>query len=300
LPLNSVLQAFAAQFSPSPLQRIHDPEFARHGVELWIKRDDLLHPIVSGNKWRKLKYSLNHALQIGVDTVVSMGGAYSNHLHALAFASQQLKLKSIGLVRGERPAHSNPTLDDLAQWGMTLRFVSRSDYRQLRNFRSHNDLPGLQAGEYWLPEGGASELALRGIGEIIAEIDMDFDHLLVACGTGATLAGLVAAAPEKWGIAALKGAQFLVDEVNRLLRHGKSGYVNWHILLDYHHGGFAKTSPVLLSFMESFRQQYSLALDPVYTGKMAFAAYAMLEQGCFQAGQRVVLLHTGGLQGTRA
>ena len=145
-------------------------------------------------------------------------------------------------------------------------------------------------------------MALQGIREIQTEINMDFDHMLVACGTGTTLAGLIAAASERtrlWGIAALKGAEFLIDDVKQLLPRGAGKYGNWNVLLNYHHGGFAKTTPALLAHMDSFQRQHSLALDPIYTAKATFAAYDMLDQGCFEPGQRIVLLHTGGLQGAR-
>ncbi|MGR9100682.1 MAG: 1-aminocyclopropane-1-carboxylate deaminase/D-cysteine desulfhydrase, partial [Gammaproteobacteria bacterium] len=141
-------------FGPSILQKINDPLLADCDIELWMKRDDLLHPVISGNKWRKLKFILNHALSLGTDTIISMGGAYSNHLHALAYAGKILGLKTIGIVRGERPRILNPTLQDVIRWGMQLEFVSRTGYRQYRLYRRWDDPPAAAYSGYWIPEGG--------------------------------------------------------------------------------------------------------------------------------------------------
>ena len=300
--LHPRLRCLAHQFRPSPVMRIIDADFAARGVELWIKRDDLLHPIISGNKWRKLKYGLDHALQLGADTLISMGGAYSNHLHALAYAGHSLGLSTQGLIRGECPDKLNPTLCDLQAWGMQLRFVSRDDYRQLRQYQQYDALPDLPIGGYWLPEGGASDLALRGVAEIIDEIDRVYDVLVVACGTGTTLAGLITAAScetQVLGIAALKGAAFLIEDVKRLLSQHTPIQAQWDILLDYHHGGFAKNTAALLAFMHDMQSRHRLPLEPVYTAKALYAIYDLLHRDYFKPGQRVLMIHTGGLQGTR-
>lgn len=298
--LHSRLRALEAGFGKSGLSPIADPSLSATRVQLWIKRDDLLHPIISGNKWRKLKYLLNDAMVNGADTLVSMGGAYSNHLHALAFAGKCLGLKTIGYVRGEPPDIFNPTLRDLQRWGMELRFVSRGEYRELRAYK-HNDLPGVSANQYWVPEGGANSLALKGLAEIAGEITMEYDHLLVACGTGTTLAGLISAAPltcRITGIAALKGANFLTDDVKQLLTQNRS-YTNWQIVHDYHFGGFAKSTPELHQFVRQFESLHDISLEPVYTGKLLFAVFDLARKGYFKPGQCVVVLHTGGLQGAR-
>jgi 1-aminocyclopropane-1-carboxylate deaminase len=207
-------------FKPSILTKIDDPLLDRYEIELWIKRDDLLHPIVSGNKWRKLKYSLDHALSSGADTIISMGGAYSNHLHALAYVGKVVGLKTLGFIRGEQPETLTPTLCDMQNWGMELFVVSRSDYRLLRQHKGCHDLPGLKPQQYWLPEGGAQALALKGLAELVNEIDVPYDILCTPCGTGATLAGMIDAAPEQvsvMGFAALKNAVFLQTDVEALL-----------------------------------------------------------------------------------
>ncbi|MGY6276708.1 1-aminocyclopropane-1-carboxylate deaminase/D-cysteine desulfhydrase [Methylomonas sp. MgM2] len=300
--LHPKLRQLQKQFAESPLVQVDDDLFHACGVELWIKRDDLLHPIISGNKWRKLKYILDHALKLGADTVVSMGGAYSNHLHALAFVGKWLGLKTIAYVRGERPEALNPTLADLLDWGMDLRFVSRVDYRRLRAYRAHDSFPGLKSGQYWLPEGGAAELALKGVADIVREIDIEFDVLFTACGTGTTLAGLIQAAPPQTkliGVAALKGAEFLKADVSQMRFESNCPEREWTILLDYHFGGFAKKTAELLEFMQAFQAGHAIPVEPVYTAKALYAVYDLLQKGCFKSGQRIVVLHTGGLQGSR-
>ena len=298
--MHSKLPALEQQFCVSTLTQLADPLLQQQGVELWIKRDDLLHPVISGNKWRKLKYILDHALTLQTETIISMGGAYSNHLHALAFVGKVLGLKTAAYIRGEKPEKFSPTLRDIQDWEMALTFVSRSNYRELRNYKCHDSLPGLKEGEYWLPEGGATELALQGVREILSEMTVDYDVLCVPCGTGTTLAGLIVAAADSvqiLGIAALKGAGFLYDDVRKLLPENAG--TNWQINLDYHFGGFAKSTVQLREFIDHFENQQGIALDPVYTGKMLFALYDLIRQGYFKAGQRIIAVHTGGLQGKR-
>lgn len=286
-------------FKPSILTKIDESLCAHKAIELWMKRDDQLHPVISGNKWRKLKFILDHALYSGADTIISMGGVYSNHLHALAYVGKVLGLKTIAYVRGDAPAVLTPTLVDLKNWGMELRFISRTEYRQLRHYKGCLDLPGLKPQQYWLPEGGAQALALCGVTELVAEIDIAYDYLCVPCGTGATLAGLISATSDNISLlafAALKNAGFLNADVSSLLKHSKS---NWQINLDYHFGGFASTTPELLNFISAFEAKTTIQLEPVYTGKMMYALYDLISQGHFSAGQRIIAIHTGGLQGDR-
>jgi 1-aminocyclopropane-1-carboxylate deaminase len=286
-------------FSSSMLTKVDVPLFAHYHIELWIKRDDLLHPVISGNKWRKLKYILNDALSVGAKHLISMGGAYSNHLHALAYLGQALNLKTTGLIRGERPEILTPTLIDMQNWGMELKFISRSDYRTLRHDQGWQAFVESKPDQYWLPEGGAQTLALKGVAELVKEIDLPYHTLCVPCGTGTTLAGLVNAVPESvsvLGIAALKNAGFLQADVAHLLPQQRP---NWEINLAYHFGGFAKANAELIDFMTEFELMTHIPLEPVYTGKMLFALYALLKKDYFKAGQRIIAVHTGGLQGTR-
>lgn len=287
-------------FKPSILTKLGDPLLDEYQIELWIKRDDLLHPIISGNKWRKLKYSLDHALSLGSDTLISMGGTYSNHLHALAYAGKILGLKTKAFIRGEQPTTLTSTLIDIQNWGMELSFVSRSDYKLLRQYKNCHDLPALKRSQYWVPEGGAQILALKGVAELINEIDITYDILCVPCGTGATLAGIINAAPEKasiWGFAALKNAAFLESDVASLLPKISSD--NWKVNLDYHFGGFAKKSTELLDFISNFEDKTGIPLESVYTGKMLFGIYDLITKHTFKPGQRIIAIHTGGLQGKR-
>ena len=287
-------------FKPSILTKLGDPLLDEYQIELWIKRDDLLHPIISGNKWRKLKYSLDHALSLGSDTLISMGGTYSNHLHALAYAGKILGLKTKAFIRGEQPTTLTSTLIDIQNWGMELSFVSRSDYKLLRQYKNCHDLPALKRSQYWVPEGGAQILALKGVAELINEIDITYDILCVPCGTGATLAGIINAAPDKasiWGFAALKNAAFLESDVASLLPKISSN--NWKVNLDYHFGGFAKKSTELLDFISNFEDKTGIPLESVYTGKMLFGIYDLITKHTFKPGQRIIAIHTGGLQGKR-
>jgi 1-aminocyclopropane-1-carboxylate deaminase len=291
LPLEQSLQ-------PSPLVPICDPLLQQHGIELWLKRDDLLHPIMSGNKWRKLKYSLNHALWLGKNTLISMGGIYSNHLHALAYIGKMLEINTIGLVRGEAPTPLTPMLQDVQNWGMVIQYFSRSQYRQLRQYRQFDSLPDLKSGQYWLAEGGAHAFALQGVKELANEINIPYDTLCVACGTGTTLAGLAGAVPESVhiiGFVALKHGDFLQHDIQALMPLR----CNWQLNHDYHFGGFGQTHASLLAFMERFEHDTTIPLEPIYTGKMLYGIYDLIKQGHFKPGHRIVAIHTGGLQGKR-
>ncbi len=286
-------------FSPSVLTKLQHPLLEQKKIQLWVKRDDLIHPIISGNKWRKLKYILDHALSKGAKTIISMGGAYSNHLHALAYVGKQLNLNTVGYIRGEQPKKISPTLQDLQLWGMELRFVSRAQYRELRNYKQFDQLPNRQKDEYWLPEGGATALALKGVAEIIAEIDLEFDVLCVPCGTGTTLAGLIEASSACYkivGFSALKGGSFLIQDVEQLLTKKR---LNWAVLTDYHFGGFAKCTNELLLFIEKFLIQQAIELEQVYTGKMFYGLFDLIQQDYFKPEQKIIAIHTGGLQGRR-
>lgn len=300
--MHPALVSLEKGFASSLLQPLSDPLFKARRLEVWVKRDDLLHPVISGNKWRKLKYILNHALSLEKDTVVSMGGAYSNHLHALALTGKLLNLKTRAFVRGERPKSLNPTLKDLENWDMKLNFISRSDYRLLRGYKEHDALTDLKNSEYWLPEGGALSLALQGVGELVEEIGQLFDCICSPCGTGTTLAGIIQAVPAQTqvlGFAALKGASFLHDDITQLLPEEKVERQNWQINTDYHFGGFAKTAPSLLEFIDGFERRHKIPVEPIYSGKMLFALYDLIELGYFSPGSRIIALHTGGLQGKR-
>ncbi len=293
------LADFEARLKPSRLTKLESALLRQKKIELWLKRDDLLHPVVSGNKWRKLKYNLREAIALQKHTLISMGGAYSNHLHALAYIGNLVGFHTIGIVRGEQPTFDNPTIADLKQWGMELRFISRSEYRHYRDFNQKKTILGLGSNQYWLPEGGANSLAFQGSGEIADEIDIAYDFLCAPCGTGATLAGLINRMPGNvcaLGFPALKNIEGLQAEVENWLTDPRK---NWQLLTNYHFGGFAKINAALLSFIQTFEERTGIPLDPVYTGKMLFGLFDLAAADFFAPGSRIVAIHTGGLQGKR-
>ncbi len=287
-------------FCPAPTLRVDDP-LLPSDTELWIKREDLLHPIISGNKWRKLKYVLNDALSLGFSHWVSMGGYRSNHLHALAFIGRELGLKTTGIIRGERPAQTNPTLQDIESWGMSLEFVSRSKFRQLREYKQWDSKPGKDYAGYWIPEGGSCPHALAGVTEMVDDVPVKFQTIALACGTGTTLAGVSCALSNRQnalGFGVLKNAGFLNEDVKKLLaQSGKSINKLPEIILDYHFGGFAKQTRSLTTFIADFESRTGIPLEPVYTGKMMYGLYDLITTQEHWRDQSIVAIHTGGLQG---
>lgn len=283
--------------SRSPLQTIQAPELTNKGIRLSVKRDDLLHPVISGNKWRKLKYNLL-TLPKNTKGILTFGGAYSNHLVATAAASHLLNYPSVGIVRGEEDPH-NQSLQFCRQQGMQLEFWTRGDYRQKDQLDVLDELRNRFPNHYFLPEGGSNALALRGAGELVDEMlsqASDVSHIMVAAGTGGTAAGILQALPKSIRlevIAALKG-DFLKNTLSTLAPQAKAP---WKVWTDYHFGGYAKSSPQLWALLNQIYRQHQLPLDPIYTGKVGWAFWDLLHQDWFPAGSHVVLIHTGGLQG---
>lgn len=290
----------------TPLQKIQHPLLKKYSVQLYIKREDLIHPLISGNKWYKLKYNLIEAKAQGFKRILSFGGAYSNHLHALAWAGQRYNFETVGVIRGELVEPLNPTLQDLREWGMELHPVSRSEYRLRHDAGFLAGLRDTYSPCYVVPEGGANALALKGCGEIVTAIDEQLDHydyLCVPCGTGATLAGMSLALKSGrrlLGFSALKNYTQFGADIGRMLDSASlSGRGNWQIIDAFHCGGFGKINLELVNFMAGWQRQTGIALDPIYTGKMLMGLFELLEGGYFKAGSRIVVVHTGGLQGLR-
>ena len=292
-------------YQPSPCQRLQSRFFP--DLQIWVKRDDLLHPQVSGNKLRKLKYPLQ---TLSTDaTIITMGGPWSNHLHATAHAAALGGWRSIGLVRGAQEV-SSATLADCAKLGMQLQFVDRNAYRHLRsdaeNWRTYIDAATLK-NVHWLPEGGSTPQALRGVAEAIDECEVALhfilDTVVVACGTGAMLAGILAGLRGRShaiGVAVLKNAEYLHAEIASLLQAASyPAYKNYDLLTDCHHGGYAKASSALLTFCREFSAESGIPVEPVYTGKVFYALAQMVQAGAFRTDQRILVMHTGGLQGAR-
>jgi 1-aminocyclopropane-1-carboxylate deaminase/D-cysteine desulfhydrase-like pyridoxal-dependent ACC family enzyme len=286
----------------SPVQEVIDSELKKSGIRLLIKRDDLIHEHISGNKWRKLKYNLPEAAEKNHHTILTFGGAYSNHIAATAFAANKAGLSSIGVIRGEED-ETNPTLQFARENEMQLHFVSREEYRR----KMEDDfLDGMEEtfGRFFLvPEGGANGLGVRGCTEILTEIEEDFDLVCCAAGTGTTLAGLALTLKndqELLGFPALKGGDFLNAEVERLIAESRlraTANINYKLIMDYHFGGYAKLKPELLEFIAGFKRRTGIPLDPIYTGKMMFGIYDLIQKGNIPYGKTVLAVHTGGLQG---
>ena len=286
------------------LQPIRTPGTEQRGVRVLLWRDDLLNPLLPGNKARKLKYNLLAAKAQGQHTLLTFGGAYSNHLAAVAVAGRQQDFQTIGLVRGEETLPLNPTLRQCAADGMRLHYLDRTRYRQLAKtgFLDEGELAAEFGPAYVLPEGGTNPLALRGMAELVAEIRVhtEFDALAVPVGTGGTLAGVLlglAGAGRALGIAALKGATGLAADIDRLTEEAAGcTYCNYEVLTGYHFGGYARYSAPLLAFIQEFEARHGVLLDPIYTGKLLFGVLDLVAQGYFPVGSTVVAVHTGGLQ----
>ena len=291
---------------PSPLVLLQDQQWEDRGVQLYIKRDDLLAPQPNdpfcGNKWRKLQYNLLRAKEEGHKTLLTFGGAYSNHLAGVASAGYHLGFATIGMVRGE--VVDNPTLALAQRNGMELHFVDRTTYRNKKEPAYLSQLEDHFGKAYILPEGGTNAAAYPGCAALAEEIMVQCPetptHLAVACGTGGTLTGLLSGLPylnppQVIGISVLKG-DFMTREVEQQLAALGENKTNWQVHSNFHHGGYARQSAELMAFIQTFYQQHGILLEPVYTGKLFFALYALLAQGYFPAGSRVVGIHTGGMQ----
>lgn len=285
----------------APVQLLHDSLFLAKGVQVYLKREDLLHPTISGNKWRKLKYNLQAAREQEKDTLLTFGGAYSNHIAAVAAAGNEFNFRTIGYIRGEAHITLNPTLTFATNCGMQLHYLDRETYR-LKN--TSDFLEKLQhefPTAYLLPEGGTNILALKGCTEIVQDIPVPYNYILCAAGTGGTLAGIIAGlAGEKQiiGFPALKGGEFLKEDIAQLIfSYSGQHYTNWELQTQYHFGGYAKIKPELIQFMQYSRQQHQVQIEPIYTGKMLFGLYDLVRNDYFKPGTSVVVIHTGGLQG---
>lgn len=277
-------------------------------------RLDRLDAELSGNKWFKLKYNLIHAHSGNHKQLLSFGGYYSNHLHALAAAGHRFGFKTVGVVRGAEPQKYGPTLQDLVKYGMHLKFVSRESYRNKTCDKFLSTLKKEFGDFFLIPEGGSNILGVKGCTEIVTglwnEPSCGPDFIVMGCGTGATLAGVVLGTQGRskvLGVSALKGAQYLEQNVLDLMTEfGKYKGVahavsrgSWQIYHDYHFGGFAKLTPELVSFMDMFSSASSLPLEPVYVGKTLYAIHDLIRKAVIPEGARVLLIHTGGLQGVR-
>lgn len=268
-----------------------------NNISLVIKREDLIHPFVSGNKFRKLKYNLLQAKAENKEIVLTFGGAFSNHIAAVAYAGKEQDFKTIGIIRGDELLdkwEENPTLKFAHENGMHFEFVSREDYR-LKSEISFIEKLKQKFGDFYLvPEGGTNELAVKGCEEILTEEDSDFNYVCCAVGTGGTISGLINSAGENQrilGFPALKG-DFLQDEIRIFAKKD-----NWNLISDYHFGGYGKVNLELIEFINSFFEETNVPLDPIYTGKMVFGVIDLIHKDYFPENSKILLIHTGGLQG---
>lgn len=282
---------------PSPLVEIRDEHVESRGVRLYLKRDDLIHAELPGNKWRKLKYNIAAAQEQGVSTLLTFGGAYSNHIKATAAAGHYFGFNTIGVIRGEEHTPLNDVLTYAARRGMQLTYMDRSAYREKTSPSFIADLRARFGDFYLIPEGGSNALAVEGCRELVDEIDVDFDIICCPCGTGGTLAGISAALHQGQravGFSALKGGTFLIDEVAELQRQSLGTVLNnWAIESEFHFGGFARRTSELDNFVKLFQETHGLTLDWVYVAKMMFGIFRLAERGVFAPGTSIVAVITG-------
>lgn len=266
-------------------------------VTLTIKREDKIHRHISGNKYRKLKYNLISAREQLHDTLLTFGGAFSNHIAATASAGAEHGFKTIGIIRGEElidKISGNPTLVFAQKCGMHFKFVSRELYRKKVTPQFLDDLKNEFGNFYMLPEGGTNHLAIKGCEEILTEADKEYDYVCVSVGTGGTISGLINSSgtdQKILGFPSLKG-DFLRNEIKKM-----TNKTNWELITDYHFGGYGKINRDLIAFINQFKQETKVPLDPVYTGKMLFGIVDLIVKGFFRKGSKILVIHTGGLQG---
>ncbi len=272
----------------------------KNNIELFIKREDQLHSIISGNKLRKLKYNLEEAKRQNKSCLLTFGGAFSNHILAVAGAGNEFGFATIGIIRGEELEHKiseNPTLLRAQDLGMKFHFVTRSQYRNKEEVTFLDSLKNKFGDFYLVPEGGTNSFAIKGCEEILTASDKSFfTHITCAVGTGGTISGIINSSIEKQqiiGFSSLKGA-FLSDVIRNFVNK-----TNWNIIEDYHFGGYGKINDELVSFLNLFYNHTSIPLDPVYTGKMVFGVMDLINKGYFLPNSKILMIHTGGLQGIK-
>lgn len=267
------------------------------GIRLTVKREDLLHPHISGNKFRKMKYNILRAKEEGKQALLTFGGAFSNHIAATAAAGKEYGFETVGVIRGDELVDKigdNPTLAFAENCGMRFKFVTREAYRHKAENAFIEGLRATFGDFYHVPEGGTNDLAIKGCEEILQPEDARFTHICCAVGTGGTISGLInTALPHQQvvGFPALKGAGLDKD----IAMYAKQD--NWQLVEDYHCGGYGKISEELIAFMNDFFEKTGILLDPVYTGKLFFGVIDWIQNGKFPENSDILLIHTGGLQG---
>lgn len=296
-----MMSDFISKYTQNEAIQLKSQFFEQKGVSVYLKPEYLNHRTISGNKWWKLKYNLEEALKQKAKTLLTFGGAYSNHIRATAAAAKEAGLASIGIIRGEEVRPLNDVLTFAKACGMDLHYVSREDYRGKTEVDFIDRLQHQFGDFYLIPEGGTNQLAVKGCEEWGKQllVSHDFDFLCLPVGTGGTMAGLVCGlAGEKKivGISVLKGGGFLAHEVEKLIEsQTEKTYTNWSVNADYHFGGYAKTTSELIELMTSFEEMFQIPLDHVYTGKLIFGVMNLIRSDYFKAGSTILILHTGGI-----
>ena len=266
---------------------------------VYIKREDLIHPIVSGNKFRKLKYNILQAKAEKKTKILTFGGAFSNHIAAVAYAAKKNGFQSIGIIRGdelENKVNENPTLSFARKCGMQFDFVSRETYRKKSEPDFIENLKEEYGDFYFIPEGGTNELAIKGCQEILNEDDNAFNYICCSVGTGGTISGIINSTNEcqkVLGFPALKG-DFLKDEICKFAKNNR-----WDLISDYHFEGYGKINNELVAFINTFYKQTKIPLDSIYTGKMLFGVFDLIKKGFFPVNSKILVIHTGGIQGNQ-
>lgn len=281
-----------------PIQKINIDFLEKNGIEVFIKREDLIHPEISGNKWRKLKYNVQRAKALDCNKIITFGGAFSNHISATAASGKLNGLKTIGVIRGEEVLPLNPTLKLAQENGMEFLYVSRSDYRRKDEDGFLEELGIDTSKSFVIPEGGANKYGLLGCKEIVEGCE-DYDLFVCACGTANTLSGIISELGENQkaiGIPVLKNAGFLKEEVFKNLEALGVKMSNWDLNLDFHFGGYAKQNSDLISFIQDFWRSHQIKLDPIYTGKAMYGLLELIKNGEIKS-KKILFIHTGGLQG---
>lgn len=284
---------------PSPTEKITFSEIESSGVELFIKRDDLIHPEISGNKWRKLKHNLEKYKNNEGKRLVTFGGAFSNHIYAVAAAGKEFNIPTVAFIRGEEADLDNPTLKFAKECGMDIRPVTREAYKK--------DIASLkwqaleeEKDSFFVHEGGTNRAGAEGVAEIFNELEDTYDYIVTSVGTAGTISGLVKGLnndnTQILGFSALKGVQYLEKEIPFIADRESA---QWSINYDYHFDGYAKINKELVEFMDKFKAETGIQLDPVYTGKMMFGLIDQIKKGTIKSGSKVLAIHSGGLQGLR-
>ena len=286
----------------SRTQQVHFSEIEASGVEVFMKREDELHPEISGNKYRKLAFNLEEAKRLNHTTLLTFGGAYSNHIAAAAAAGKEFGFRTIGVIRGDEleaklpeVLKENATLRLAHENGMSFHFVSRTDYRTKTEPEFIQKLEERFGDFYLVPEGGTNEFAVKGCEQILEEDDSRFDVICCAMGTGGTISGIINSTKEHQqviGFPSLKG-DFLKREVAKYVLKKQ----NWSLNTEYSFGGYAKINRELVEFINKFKRESGIPLDPVYTGKMMLGIVDLIKKGTFKKGTKILAIHTGGLQG---